>query len=650
MQWYLTSLVMLIVLVGAGALTGALVIAFLPRRMLPGARVFLSVPLGWAVLTLVATLLGWLGHGFAGWHCAAITALLSAAGAWTGRAWLRQSGGDALRLAAFCLVASFPVLGSLWLHGTFNAYNDTFIYICHGQWLQGHGFLETARTDGGHPAWGTVVYLRDAHLRMGTSFLLGWVQAMFGREWSYEVFPLVSALGVICGALGIGATVLAACPGRWLEAWLAAMATAVTANGFVFGATNGFLPQTWGLAFVAAAVGLRGLEPGTRAQAGSGAAWKTGVPFGICVAAMVQCYWDLLPLAGPALASAYLIPWPGHSAPAWRVVWARVWPPALTCLLLANVEWLHAVPGLVGNVSAVVANPVAWHIWDFPAHALGLKSSVWENGQWITQDPGKFVLIWGCAAVLGWLALLAASLSRRRLRRWLQTPGESPKWRVGPLVPVIVWLGLTALLIIHFRYFVASPWREYNETRWPDGIGQSWSQYKLTIWASASMICLVIALGTGWTMRKASGLRRRCLIVVLVFWCGTGSGWNYVLAWRHGKWMLQDADVRRDPFAVCLAMRQRVSALPPNDWIYLEWPENSPVKFRELMVYFLSDRSLASNWSNDGYLAYHITEDDGRRTAADCQWVLRYRPPASGQASAGDQPSIGGMTLEKRVP
>ena len=223
------------------------------------------------------------------------------------------------------------MLGSLWLHGTFNAYNDTFIYICHGQWLQGHGFLEPAHTDGGHPAWGTVVYLREVHLRMGTSFLLGWVQAMFGREWSYEVFPLVSALGVICGALGVGATVLAACPGRWLEAWLAAMATAVTANGFVFGATNGFLPQTWGLAFVSAAVGLRGLELGTRAQPGSGAAWKTGVPFGVCVAAMMQFYWDLLPLAGPALASAYLLPWPGRSASAWRAVWARAWPPALVC-------------------------------------------------------------------------------------------------------------------------------------------------------------------------------------------------------------------------------------------------------------------------------------------------------------------------------
>ena len=313
MHLYFASLVMLLTLARLGALTGSLVIsAFLPMRMQPGAQVFLSVPLGWAVLTLVATFLGWLGHGFAGWHCAAITALLSAEGAWTGRGWLQRSGGDAVRLAAFCVVASFPVLGSLLLHGTFDAYNDTFIYICHGQWLQGHGFLEPARTDGGHPAWGTVIYLREVHLRMGTSFLLGWVQAMFGWEWSYEVFPLVSALGVICGALGVGATVLASCPGRWVEAWLAALATAVTVNGFVFGATNGFLPQTWGLAFVAAATGLRGLELGTRAKPDGGAAWKTGVPFGICIAAMMQCYWDLLPLAGPALGP--LIWSPGRAA------------------------------------------------------------------------------------------------------------------------------------------------------------------------------------------------------------------------------------------------------------------------------------------------------------------------------------------------
>ena len=163
------------------------------------------------------------------------------------------------------------------------------------------------------------------------------------------------------------------------------------------------------------------------------------------------------------------------------------------------------------------------------------------------------------------------------------------------------------------------------------------------------MICLVTALGTVWTMRNGSRWRRYGLITVLALWCGTGLGWTYVLAWRHGKWMLQDAGVQRDPFALCLAMREKVSALPRNEWVYLDWPKNHQKKFRELMVYFLCDRSLASDWSSDGYLMYDLTEDDARRTERDCQWVLRYRPPADPPARQDDASSIGGMTL-KRVP
>ena len=635
MLWYLESLGTVVVLVWLGVLMGTLVIATLPTRMQPGSRVFLSAPLGWAMLTLVATLLGWVGHGFAGWHCLVITGALSAAGAWTGRRWLRQSGRDAVRLTAFCVIASFPVLGSLLLHGTFNPYNDTIVYICHGQWLQAHGALEPAHTDGGHPAWGPAVYFRAAHLRIGTSCLLGWVQAMFGREWSYEVFPAVSALGIICGALGVGAALLAACPGRWPEAWLTALATAVTANGFVFGATNGFFAQTWGLAFAAAACGLRGMELGTHAPQKSGTApWRTGLPLGLCVAASMQCYWDVLPLEGLALGSTYLLPWPGRDPNAWRRAWARAWVPGLTCVALVNAEWLHAIPGLLGNVHAVVANPVSWQLWDFPAHALGLRASIWEGGRWIVLDTGRWVLLAGMAGVAAWLAVMTVSLGPKRLRRWRYAPTDRIGWRVAPLIPALVWWILTAALIVHFRYFVPSPWCVHNHTDWPDGVGQSWSQYKLTVWASFAAICLVAALGTAATMGRRGCRWRPWLLGVLFLWCSLGSGWNDVNAWRLGKWLMIDAGVRRDPFAVCLAMRQKVAALPPTEWIYLDWPPDGHAKFREIMAYFLYDHRLASNWESGSYMGSYVTPEDARRTAADCDWVLKYRPP-------------GGMILER---
>ena len=647
MQWYFASLAGLGILVSVGTLMGALVIAPLPARMQPGARIFLCLPLGWGLLTLVATLLGWFGRGFSGEHCAVVTLLLSVAGAWAGRRWLWRSGGDAVRLAAFCVIASFPFLGPLLLYGSFSNYNDTFIYICQAQWLQAHGFLEPARTNGGHPAWATVQLFQNTGLRMGSAFVLGWVQAIFGREWSYEVFPLVSALGVICGALGIGATLLAACPGRWLEAWLAALTAAVTVNGFAFGAANGFLPQTWGLAFAATAFGLRGLELGTRADRSGCAPWRTGVPIAIGVAASMHCYWDLLPLEGPALGLTYLLPWPGWNTADWRKIWVRTRALAVSCLLLVNLEWLRAVPGVLGNIKAVVANPVAWQVWDFPAHALGLKSSVWEGSGWSWRGASHLQLLGGCVGVMTWLAIMTFSLRSRWLHRWTLSRRWVQRWRVAPLVPAMVWVAISGMLFMYFRYFVASPWRMRNDTIWPDGIGQSWSQYKLTIWASLFVISLVTALGTAWTMRAGPSWRRSGLIAVLLIWCGTGLGWNCRLAWQRGKWMILDADVRRDPFTVCLAMRETVAALPPSEWIYLDWPKSGYVKFRQVMVYLLCDHPLASDWNSDAALGPCLTPDDARRTAADCEWVLRYRPPGAEGAGTDAVRRSGVMTLER---
>ena len=394
------------------------------------------------------------------------------------------------------------------------------------------------------------------------------------------------------------------------------------------------------------AFGLRGLELGTDAAPRGRAAWRTGLPLGVCVAASMHCYWDLLPLEGPALAATYLWPWPGRDRLRWRAVLAAAWVPALAALLLVNLEWIRAVKGILTNVSAVVANPVDWPVPDFPAHALGLKSSIWEGSRWINADATRASLLLGCIAVAVWLLVMAGSQLPARWHHWLRPPARLARWRGGALIPALVWVLLTVVLFVRFRYFVRSPWRDHPDG-WPDGVGQSWSQYKLTIWASFAFITDVAAVVVGLAMRTGSRVVRWVVILVLTVWCGTGLGWNYQFAGRRGRNLLVDTGARKDPLVAVLAVRQMVATLPISDWIYLDWPAGGQgSKFRELVVYYLSDHPLVSDFNDDGYLFPYLTPADAARTRADCQWVLRYRPPVN--PADGGTPTLGGMTLERR--
>ena len=241
---------------------------------------------------------------------------------------------------------------------------------------------------------------------------------------------------------------------------------------------------------------------------------------------------------------------------------------------------------------------------------------------------------------------MAASQIPARWRHWLRPSWRLSRWHGLALLPAATWIALSVGLFLYFRYVVPSPWRGQAVGHFPDGIGQSWSQYKVTIWASFAVVSVAAALLVGAAVRPCSRFLRVAVILVLAAWCGTGLGWNYLLAGRRGKGPLIDTGTRNDPLTLCLAVRQMVAAIPAGQWIYLDWPaDGSRGKFRELLVYYLSDHPLVSDWRDDGYLAPYTTLPDARRARADCQWVLRYRPPSS--PTDNTLPALEGMTLEQ---
>src|SRR5579864_1539024 len=91
---------------------------------------------------------------------------------------------------------------------------------------------------------------------MGASFFLAWVQALFHLDWSYYAYPAAVAVPLAAGSLAVGGTVKLITRRGNLVPILTAAATATTLNGFVFGSTFGFFPQTFGMALAVAGAAL----------------------------------------------------------------------------------------------------------------------------------------------------------------------------------------------------------------------------------------------------------------------------------------------------------------------------------------------------------------------------------------------------------
>lgn len=635
--WYFLSLLGTVFLIVGLALPGAALSDLcLPWRLRPGARLFLAPLLGLALLVLLATLTGWVARGgYRWWFCLPLTVALILLGASRVRLPLWRTGLlTAARLTTFCAIASFPFLGQVWQYGAFNPFNDTFTYLVHAQWLQAHGFAEPALVSGSHPAWTQVASYQDTGLRMGASFLLGWLQAASGREWSWEVYPAVVSAGLVAGALTVGASVLAACPGQRRAAWLAALAAAVSLDGFAIGPVQfGFLPQTFGLAFGGGALALRGLEiasGGGSNRAGGDSTTLTGrlragLPAALLLAASVFCYSEFAPFLALAWVGSYLLtpPWVG-SLSEFRARLTQFWPSATLALLLLNAELLRAWQALRWQAGVVVGTPVPWPAWKFLAHALGLHTAKTETADWWWQvQPRRVVL--ALPAVAAFCGLLGGV--RRAPAR--SAGGATRRFRPAALVPAGLLCALCALAFLWFRYGAANPWPHGIPGR-PAGVGQSWSQFKLSQWTSLAAIALALAGGVA-ALSARGGTRGRALAVcVLAGWCAIGLGWNGQKMPRHTDPFRHSAGTARDPFRVYLALRNSLAAtVPPGDRIYLALRdrEYEALKSCELLTYFLHDRPLAGDWPADpGLLAEFLPEAERHVAADHCAWVVRLLP------------------------
>ncbi|MCX7320342.1 MAG: hypothetical protein NT113_12915 [Hyphomicrobiales bacterium] len=518
-------------------------------------------------------------------------------------------------VACFGLVCGTCVLVPLYLYGAINTHNDTFTYLAHSDWLQHHAFGQQISEADATPASTQIRLYQMNGLRMGASYLLAFFQALLNFRWAYDAYPavIISAISACCLAIGFPIAALLAKLPLMLRLALLAIPS-FSLGGLVFGGNFGFLPQTVGLTASAAALFTLGAVVnaiGSR-QLANDSTVITSLPIAAAVSAVICAYSEVTPF----LAVAFLLSgvWIAVVTREWRKVLVFGCSVALLVAIMTNLELLRAYHSLRAQAGAVVGGAVPWSLAGFLGHAVGVRAGVWDSDLF-----SPMASIWSA------LFLLLILFGFRRAS-WADV-----KAPMALMLPALLMLGVLFSALLYFRYFIISPF--------PTGIGQSWSQFKLSEWAHpfCSMVVLAVAASCrGRFSRSYTGLMGVLIIVACIGAGGIGllrmrgivdyySGTKDLRGFYH--------EFRSAVFETC----------PLNSPIYLSLGYQDH-KFRQMAAVFLADRLVRSNWEHDDYIRNSLPGSDVHRSPEEGDCLVRQSNTSEAVSSSV---TIGRFQIER---
>ncbi|MCE0723359.1 hypothetical protein [Legionella resiliens] len=564
--------------------------AFFPYRLNAPALFFLSPILGLALLTIIASLLGrFLPLGNTIFLPLLVIIVFIGVIIRERDPW--QLSSHALMMIVFTFLCGSSLLLTLYLYGGFNAHNDAFTYLVHSNWLQTHAFYEQISPNSITPSTTQVVLYQTLGLRMGASFLLALVQALLHLQWSYEAYPTVAIVSIASCCLAIGfplVGILRTMP-RFLQLVLLSL-PGFSLGGLVFGAHFGFLPQTLGLALGAALLFTLGpLFQRLSTIRKPILLLQPALPCALLFSAAVYAYSEFLPfLLFGVLASGLLVAWRFH---AWKNFTLFYLVFLLFFLVILNMELMRTYSALRLQSHTIVGTAVDWKLIGYLAHALGIHGGAWDIFQWTKPDyTGKDIFEWTDPSyadryiLSGYCILLlifaCLTLRVKQLKRFVLS---------GVFLPTIMVLLVLGAGFIYFRYFVQAPF--------PIGKGQSWSQFKLSDWSHPFLMAILLFAFASWWQR---GKRLFYVTISVVLFISSSSAlW---LSMMRIQPLLAEYEGINNLDQFYLNLRKEVlTNCQPDAPIYLALQKND--KLRQMITYFLADRTLNSDWRNDGYIS-----------------------------------------------
>jgi len=622
-MFYLASLLMLVTLCCLVTVVGRRIVELLPIRTQVYGRFYFAPVLGLAALVLAATLYGWF-LAFTFQRVFLITLALAAV-----CVYFERRRGELARncagLSIFSVFGSLLIFFPLARFDTYNPNNDTFTYLVHGQWLQQHPFIEPAVSSGFYPALSQVVLYQFNGHRMGASFTLAWIQALFNLDWSYYAYPAAVALAFVCGAFAAAGAVRLIVPGnypgRTVIPVVIAAASGSLYTGFAYGASNGFLPMTYGLSFATAGVVLfAALLADHRSGRLLDLALR-GFPVALLFAAMIYAYNELIGPVGLGIAVFVALFALTGVQSAIRVLTSALIV-GLEIAIMVNYEIVRIIINFLFMVRVArgspIGYPIPWNPVEFLGSAFGLKSAIDQS--WVFRSSSLTVLL--LLVVVG-IAIVAA----------VRVIGSRS---ATPLYAVLSVLGVFLAGFVYFRYVARGPT--------PGEIGISFLQFKLANYAS--LFCLIwVGVGLAYFARRL-GPNSVSLsgIGVLAVGITAATYGNYRQSYGLTHHFIEETGFPTSSFSRLVALRQTVSGISPNDVIYLDL-EGPRHKLRQIVSYILHDRKLGGRYEDDTYLGT-IPSHERAIPLQLATWIIGFARPADLQKPT--RPMVGNLILSPR--
>ena len=576
--WCLVEVTLMTFLFGV---LGRSLLRLLPFRQSSLARFYLSPLVGLALVTIWASMWGRF-YSFASWNLVALPLLFISCLCliFEMRQW-RSSLKYFTSLAVFNFVCGASLFFSLYLWGAYDTHNDTFTYLVHGQWLQNHAFKDLISSEN-VTAYSTQIRLYQLYgFRMGASFLLGFMQRFFGFENVLFVYPALMIVILGSTFLSLGFPLFSyICRFQKKEKWMLLSLPAFSLGGIIFGANFGFLPQTLGLSFAATfAFFFHNSLKNLIKTKNTAHEWFVPIFISsLLLACTTFAYSEFSPFIGLStllLCLTLMV----LTREYFKIAFFSTLT-FLLSLLILNTEIKRVVEALKTQSSAVVGVPLDWSLFGFIAHAMGFQGGAFD-----------YQMQWSNTATFLQVFLVGVLIYKIQRHPKLSL---TAKETVLNFLPSFIMLSLFLAGLFYFRYFAKNPFQV--------GVGQSWSQFKLTDWAHIyTTPLLLLLIISGIQIRYPRKKVLSVIFICLLFFTGIAA---------HKRTESIRSYYGSNNIAEFYETFPQVifKTCRPEQPIYLELGGHYN-KFRQIASLLLKNASVKANWTGDDYIYYHLPKE-----------------------------------------